>query len=96
MALSFSNYSGGNPAPAPPTAQAHTAPAQAGGRRRRGKRTAKKCSKKMFVWRGGEGEEKEEEEGEIKGSGPGSKGGKRKRRKSARKSRKSKKFFGLF
>ena len=93
MALSFSDYSGGNPAPA----QAAAGPVkQAGGRKSRGKRTAKKCSKKLFVWKGGEGSEVPPEEPSEK---PPSEGGKRRRksaRKSARKSKKSKKFFGLF
>ena len=87
MALSFSDYSGGN-APMP-------AQAQAGGRRRRGRRTAKKCSKKWFVWKGGDGPDGKPNEEPVPEP---TEGGKRRRKsgRKSRKARKSKKFFGLF
>jgi len=104
MALSFSDYSGGQAA-APMGHAQMPAQAQAGGRRRRGRRTAKKSSKKWFAWKGGvkpmgEDEEKmEEEKMEEDKMEEDKMGGKRRRRKSvrkSRKSRKSRKMFGLF
>ena len=74
--LAFSEISASKgPAPAPA--------AQKGGRRHR-RSTAKRSSKKWFVWKGGEGEQ---EKGGCSGG---------KRRRKSRKHRKSKKFFGLF